>query len=241
MRAHEDADCAQLRTKWAESQAEFHAINPIFWGDLQLIPPDMGFKRIWPLEPSSAQEGGTIIRFSALAEYWNVSARVRHIGTKKSTTQTQKCQIAARGRVETFMRITFPTNGKYEVTASISTPEGNWLSARERIYTATIWQFDVSAPGPARRIYQMASGNAFMPVVCPDSLQINPNSSLIRVSETVYEFTCTFVGKLQIWGCALPPPGEEPTVRFDPEIKVVSSAGRRSSQQCRLVFPSAGT
>jgi hypothetical protein len=239
LRNHEEADPAVFREKCVESQAEFQAIDPKFWGSTRQIPRNIGFRSIWPVEPSFTQEGAAIIRFSTPADYQRASATLEHMGTRKLTTQDASCRTLAAGRIETFMRIAFPENGKYKVSLSIMTAAGEWTSARERAHTELVWLFDVSGtPAAARSIWELMSGNVFLPLPRLDILRIDPESSCIRIPGLVYEFTCTFRGKLVITGRE--PPGQETQVFTARVTDVPCSSGWRS-QQCRLEYPSSGT
>jgi hypothetical protein len=236
---HEDAQPSVFREKSAESQMAFYKINPAFWRHPWGVQPNMQFRPIWPLAPSFTREGGAVIRFSVRANYRNVRAIIQNMTTKKVTKQTETCQTLRDGRVETFMRITYPENGRYKVKLSIATPAGKWFHARERVHTDMVWRFDVSgAPSGDRPISQLMRETRFAQLSFPDTLLISRDSSCIRIRDLAHEFTCVFRGELAIEGRERD--GQPRMVTHLNAARVLEADGWKY-RQCRLKYPGPGT
>jgi hypothetical protein len=163
----------------------------------------------------------------------------KNIGTKEQSKEYETCQFFVGERIDTVMRICFPTNGKYKVMAFAGRRGETRNGCRELIYTDSEWLFDVSGvPVAKRRLCQLITGRPFMPLKCPDTFRIEPVESYVRIPGTSYNFKCSFRGeKITINGRE--PDGEDKHTFF-PTKKEVPGQNRWKSLECTLEYPSHG-
>jgi hypothetical protein len=158
--------------------------------------------------------------------------------TKEVSRDYEICEFAVGARIETVIRICFPTNGKYSVVAfARQDGAGAVFLLQEVVYSPKKWIFDVEgAPPEMRSLCRLIVGRQFIPLKCTDDLRIEPGDSCVKVLELVYRFTFR-VQKEHPIVYAQESKGEQRQI-IVPEMTEEMSDDGWVIAQCTLWFPS---
>jgi hypothetical protein len=238
--ANEGGDVRTFQVKLHEARAELHVLLPAAFNVPEPLCPDLQFVSVWPRAPIFTGEGAAIMRVLTAASYPMVAVNVVNDATKEVSREFEVCQFPAGERVESVIRIVFPANGKYTVTAFAAEPDSEiGYPLGDISYDDKQWRFEVEGAPPLKRsLTQILAERQFPPLTCIDTFRVQPQESIIKIPGLTYEFSCRFHGdELTINGRE--PLGEEK--KFVP-AKTTLQAGSDgwTTANCRMEFTSDG-
>jgi hypothetical protein len=238
--AHEGGDVRTFQVKLHEARTELPALNPTAVKALKSLPPDIQFVSIWPRAPVFTDEGAAIMRVLTAACCPHVGVKIMNDVTGDISREFEVCHFPAGEKVESVIRVIFPANGKYTVTAiasEVDSTVGHFLG--DTTYETKRWRFEVEgAPPPKRRLARILAGRQFPPLKCIDKFRIQPGESIVKIPGLKYEFTCQFRGdRLGINGRE--PTGEEEKIVFADRTEQPGNDGWTIAN-CSMEFPGDG-
>jgi hypothetical protein len=237
--ANETGPAALFSEKRFEALSDFWRLNRALWNEPDQILADMKFCEIWPRAPVMVKCGSAIVRFLVSSEFSNVSADVINMETQEKTDDLDVCQFVEGGRIESVLRVYFPGNGTYKVQAFAGPPGKPLSSVRMSSIGRDYWLFDVSGcPARRRPLCQVITGRRFTPLICPDTLKVNPGSSCVHISGPQYQFSCDFKGAQLLINGREPKGAQEQT--FFAKVTNGPAKGDWLHQDCVMEFPSNG-
>jgi hypothetical protein len=179
-------------TAHSDIRREFRQLDPGHWEALPSRRLDQQFTPIWPPSPGFTDDGSVIFRFLGSSQQTDVIAKTTNVMTGAVSRSFDLCQFAAGDRVESFLRVFFPENGKYRVVLFMGALGAQLSPIRELMYEDKAWRFTVEGvPSPKRRLCQILGDREFLPAPAPaDLLRISPPGSCVRLAGLDYKFKC---------------------------------------------------
>jgi hypothetical protein len=226
--------------KRREAELDFHNASPSRWPTTFEVSPDLQFSRIFPLGAGNTNEGAAILRFFTKAQFSQVFAKIEDPLSGAITQDFESYQFLSGSRLETIMRVVFPSNGNFLVSIWAATPGGQAYRARERSYGGAFWRFSVrGAPAPKRRLCQLIKARPFSSLPSVEGFSVEPGAVVIKLRETTtYRFVCKYQGqKLVINGRE--PTGASKQVLF-PVLTATNASDGWTTVEGSITFPREG-
>jgi hypothetical protein len=236
---HENARWREVEEAAHTAQEEFWELRPDEWPDPEDLFPDLRFTPIWPTGPTFTEEGAAIVRFLTVANCRVVLPVIVNVATDERRSECDYCQFPFGDRIETVMRVVFPSDGSYEVFIRAGR-DGLLRRAEEAQFGDLPWRFKVTGtPAPRRAVCQLITGRRFAPLVIKsDVLEVEPRASCVVVPSDVYRFVANFRGDdLGINGRKRDGVGQN--IIFPLEVDLPEHDGWHS-KDLTMIFPSAG-
>jgi hypothetical protein len=208
LEAHEEGEMTMFDAKWREMISEFYAFNPAGWPDPAGIRPLVRFAPIWPIDPTFVGDGSAIVHFLIEARFASVYLDVKNLATDDVLRVSDTCQMLSQdGMADTFMRIPFPANGKYSVSAFAAIDANSRHFGLPEVGNEWFrWKFDVqNAPSKNRPLPSLLAGRKSGKLPLPETFQVEPSDWCVKCTGRDHKFTCKYQGKsLNVNGRELP-------------------------------------